>query len=314
MLETGVLWRSNPRGLAKEECMRLELICVSFVALCTISGTAALPSSTPDPLPSTPSSRIESVRLEREGCLARCPQYTLIFWSDGTAVYQGERYVDKVGTFYGKADFPIIAAWLDAEHVDRYAPRYALNWLDAEGMRLTIERAGSNSTTIITNNTEYLPWQIQGVLAGIDGFGDRVRWQDVSTLEPVMGYAYYREHDKEYDQIDVYPGGGPDRIEATLESNSTRTCGSHCLSTWLGRASLTRAKQHDTFEGTAIDLFGDLAAHHKMRIIARSGGLSVTMDGRTHAFTHSTATEVQRLGEEFARDATGPEPNQSKSP
>lgn len=293
----------------------IESVLGTTLAVFSVFAPAAMPMSTPDAVPSVPPSTIESVRLERMGCYGMCPKYTVIFWNDGTAVYHGERFVDKIGTFYGKSDFAVVTAWLDAQHVDEYAGEYAVGWLDAEGMRLTINRPGGHATTIYTQNTTYLPWQIQGIVAGIDGFGDRVRWQDVSKLDPAMGYFYFKDHDKEFYQIDVYPGGAPGRLEAVMEDDEAGPSGTRSISSWYGRASLAQMKRLDAFEGNAVNIYASDA--HQLRIVAKNGGLTVTMGGKTHAFARGCASQVQQLGATFFDSAMGiaqPQPSPSGCP
>lgn len=42
------------------------------------------------------------VRLQRTACFGRCPIYTLSFYEDGTALFNGEKWVDKEGLFKSK--------------------------------------------------------------------------------------------------------------------------------------------------------------------------------------------------------------------
>ena len=39
------------------------------------------------------------VRLQRTACFGRCPIYTLSFYKDGTAIYKGEKWVEKEGLY-----------------------------------------------------------------------------------------------------------------------------------------------------------------------------------------------------------------------
>ncbi len=43
-------------------------------------------------------------RIQRTACFGRCPIYTLTVYEDGTVLYQAEKWVEKEGTFQGKAD------------------------------------------------------------------------------------------------------------------------------------------------------------------------------------------------------------------
>lgn len=42
------------------------------------------------------------VRLQRTACFGRCPIYTLSFYKDGTAIFKGEKWVEKEGLYKGR--------------------------------------------------------------------------------------------------------------------------------------------------------------------------------------------------------------------
>ncbi len=55
-----------------------------------------------------------SIGISRRGCFGPCPIYSVKFdfdgtGSSGTATYEGERFVDRVGTFFGYAGIPDLA-------------------------------------------------------------------------------------------------------------------------------------------------------------------------------------------------------------
>lgn len=42
------------------------------------------------------------ISLERTACFGECPIYTLTLRADGTAIYRGEDYVERVGLYQGR--------------------------------------------------------------------------------------------------------------------------------------------------------------------------------------------------------------------
>jgi hypothetical protein len=100
--------------------------------------------------------QITSVKLERGPCFGRCPVYDVTLAADGAAVWNGERFVDRLGRFQGQVDlgdFGRLARFIqragflgwDDEYVASVTdlPNYYLTVL-ADGQRKTVRQYGTD--------------------------------------------------------------------------------------------------------------------------------------------------------------------------
>ncbi len=76
--------------------MRKLSILLEIIALALLALPAAAQTSTPD--------RQVAVTLERTPCFGACPVYTVTIYTDGTVVYNGERFVDVESEQTGSID------------------------------------------------------------------------------------------------------------------------------------------------------------------------------------------------------------------
>lgn len=64
----------------------------------TANGTTQTPP-TPAATPAIPSDAEVAVTLERGLCFGSCPAYKVTIYTDGTVIFEGERFVDAIGTY-----------------------------------------------------------------------------------------------------------------------------------------------------------------------------------------------------------------------
>jgi hypothetical protein len=186
------------------------LFSVLFLSLATTKTFAYDLAPTPAPLPVTD---IREIRLERWGCREFCPSYTLIFRSDGSATFIGMFFVPRVGRYSGRVDFPRVAAWLESEHIDRFANGYGLGWLDADGGQLTVIR--KDSTKVIrTANTDFLPVEVTGIMSALDGFANRIQWRPDSAIDSYLGRFLDQSKTDVLTEFDVSPDINGDENKA----------------------------------------------------------------------------------------------------
>ena len=69
--------------------------------------------------------QIPSVSLERGPCFGSCPVYNVTLRSDGTATWNGERFVDRLGQYEGQVDLN------DYDRLTRFVQRAGFfDWQD----------------------------------------------------------------------------------------------------------------------------------------------------------------------------------------
>lgn len=75
---------------------RLNIL-LGLIALLLAALPAAAQDSTPEATSESGANRQVAVTLHRDPCFGACPVYTVTIYTDGTVVYEGERFVDVTG-------------------------------------------------------------------------------------------------------------------------------------------------------------------------------------------------------------------------
>jgi hypothetical protein len=124
-----------------------------------------------------------SVRLKRGMCFGKCPAYEVVLRADGTASWQGEGFVDRMGHHDGRFDPSQLVRLLAL--IERYgffswADEYTRFVTDLPTYELTVTRGGQ-AKRVIQYATDAPPhfWTIAAL---IDGVASHVLWDD-SRLE-----------------------------------------------------------------------------------------------------------------------------------
>jgi Domain of unknown function (DUF6438) len=124
---------------------------------------------------------ITSISLERGACFGTCPIYKVTLRSDGTATWEGERFVDRIGEYqaqidvndYGRlADFVERAGFL--EWNDEYVVE---NIADLPNYYLTVVADGTTKTVHQYGKDE--PPDFWVIASLVDLLADRAEWTSV---------------------------------------------------------------------------------------------------------------------------------------
>jgi hypothetical protein len=130
---------------------------------------------------------ITSVTLRRGACFGTCPIYEVTLSADGTAVWNGERFVERLGRHRGAVEVDDVARL--ARFVERagffgWEPEYLGNVTDTPDYHLTVAR-GDDLKTVRQNAVDEPPdfWVIAAV---VDGLAESVNW--VPEEQPPSDY------------------------------------------------------------------------------------------------------------------------------
>lgn len=118
---------------------------------------------------------ISEITLERKGCRERCPVYSVDLRKDDLAFYRGVRYTARTGSYKGNIAFARLAQWIAGEDVFSLDDGYGINWIDTERIVLTVASA-DRTKKIEVGNPAVMPPKLYGIVLGIDGLSDRIRW------------------------------------------------------------------------------------------------------------------------------------------
>lgn len=124
---------------------------------------------------------VTSVTLRRGPCFGTCPIYEVTLTADGSATWEGERFVDRLGRFQGQVDvndFRRLARFIERAGFFGWAPEYLGNVTDLPDYFLTVVTdggAGGQTKTVRQNGVDEPPdfWVIAAV---VDGLAEAVTW------------------------------------------------------------------------------------------------------------------------------------------
>jgi hypothetical protein len=123
----------------------------------------------------------ESITINRRGCFGTCPVYSATIRVDGTATYNGERYVEHVGQFSGSVylgDFAQLSMFVERSGFMKLADRYAAPETDHETVTVTVTSRGGTGKTVVDYGS-FGPPDLWVLERAIDGVVDRIKWTAV---------------------------------------------------------------------------------------------------------------------------------------
>jgi len=90
---------------------------------------------------------VSEIVLERTPCFGSCPVYKVTLKPDGTILYQGIRFVPRIGKFTAQIyGFDRIAALVDRFQLNKMKDRYAVTYTDQATTDTTIKTSAGTKT------------------------------------------------------------------------------------------------------------------------------------------------------------------------
>lgn len=123
--------------------------------------------------------QITEVSLERGACFGPCPIYKITIKRDGTAIYEGKRFVERLGMYRGTVyAFNNLARLIEASGYFKLKDNYSVNITDLSTATTSVVRAGKRKT--IRNYGGAGPIELWGIETTIDGMVANTKWEKVS--------------------------------------------------------------------------------------------------------------------------------------
>jgi hypothetical protein len=124
---------------------------------------------------------ITSITLRRGACFGTCPIYEVTLNADGTATWDGERFVDLLGQYKGEVDlhdYRRFAAFVQRAGFFDWDPEYLANVTDLPDYILTVE-AGGQAKSVRQNGVDEPPdfWVIAAL---VDHLATAIDWAAAS--------------------------------------------------------------------------------------------------------------------------------------
>jgi Domain of unknown function (DUF6438) len=126
--------------------------------------------------------QITSISLERGACFGSCPIYKVTLRSDGTATYDGERFVDRIGEYQAQIDlndYSRLAGFVERAGFLEWNDEYVNeNITDLPNYYLTVVADGATKTVHQYGVDE--PPDFWVIAALVDFLADRTDWTSVA--------------------------------------------------------------------------------------------------------------------------------------
>jgi hypothetical protein len=125
---------------------------------------------------------ITSVTLRRGPCFGRCPVYEVTLAADGIATWNGERFVDRIGSYRGQVDlnnYGKLTRFVSRAGFFGWEPEYVANVSDLPNYFLTVVTEEQTKTVRQYGVDEPADFWVIATL--VDRLADAVEW----TAEPI---------------------------------------------------------------------------------------------------------------------------------
>ena len=129
---------------------------------------------------------ITSVTLRRGACFGTCPVYEVTLAADGSAAWNGERFVDRIGSYQGQVDlndYGRLARFIQRAGFLGWDDEYvAGNVTDLPNYYLTVQ-TGADSKTVRQYGVDE-PADFWVIAALVDHLAEAVDWTAVASSPP----------------------------------------------------------------------------------------------------------------------------------
>jgi hypothetical protein len=127
--------------------------------------------------------QITEVTLERTACFGTCPIYKVTLRSDGTILYEGQRFVQMMGTYRGTAyGFDRLAKFILKENYFDLKDDYSANVTDMPSAITSVVRDGKRK--MINDYGGFGPVELWAIETAIDGILKNAKLQKVPEPPP----------------------------------------------------------------------------------------------------------------------------------
>ena len=124
---------------------------------------------------------VTSITLRRGACFGTCPIYEVTLNADGTASWDGERFVDRVGQYKGEVDpndYRRLGGFVQRAGFFGWDPEYVADVTDLPDYVLTVA-AGGQTKSVRQNGVDEPPdfWVIAAL---VDHLAEAIDWTSTS--------------------------------------------------------------------------------------------------------------------------------------
>lgn len=123
--------------------------------------------------------KVVEISMERTMCYGPCPVYKVTFRSDGTAIYEGEAHVEKLGTYKGLIDdndFQSLLKLMEKLNFSSLDEEYSTKADDCANT-ITTMLLNDDEIKRVNNYADSGPVEIWAIEKVIDGIINDIYWE-----------------------------------------------------------------------------------------------------------------------------------------
>lgn len=161
-------------GATRASIHMISAVCFVVTTLLAVLPVVSSPLGTPG--------AVTEISLERTACYGTCPIDTLILRLDGTAVYTGKQYTQRIGQFTGtlrKSDFDKLVQRLISAGFFELKNEYGRRGPDSSYTVIRATRDGEQKSVVNHENGDSVP--LSGIQKVIQDAGSDIHWQPVRS-------------------------------------------------------------------------------------------------------------------------------------
>lgn len=125
----------------------------------------------------------ELIKMERGACFGACPMFKITIYTDGNAIYEGERFVDKVGKFkkqLTKKDVNNLIKQFRKADFFNFKEEYPAHSPDFPGTIISFKYKGKYRNIKHTNE---VPDELLNLEQQIDKIAEAKGWQKIEETK-----------------------------------------------------------------------------------------------------------------------------------
>jgi hypothetical protein len=123
--------------------------------------------------------KVVEISMERTMCYGPCPVYKVIFRNDGTAIYNGEAHVEKLGKYKGEIDeqdFKFLLEFMKKLNFTQLKDEYTIPITDCANT-ITTMMINGDEVKRVNNYADAGPMEIWAIEKVIDGIINDIYWE-----------------------------------------------------------------------------------------------------------------------------------------
>jgi Domain of unknown function (DUF6438) len=120
----------------------------------------------------------DSIAILRTGCFGTCPVYEMVLHRDGSAEFNAQAHLPKLGKFIGEArlhTYGRLCYLIESSHFSEMSSSYSANWTDDSTCIVTVTSGAT--VKAVSDYGRVGPIQLWAIQELLDAVKDEIEWK-----------------------------------------------------------------------------------------------------------------------------------------